>query len=347
MIGGSGSGPIQRPRLSYGCFLQPRHPIKSPALPAFGLLIVLVQGSCATKTAAAAPTPNRPPASGAVTDHVVVISIDGLRPDAITDEDVTLQRLIHEGTAARVAQTILPSTTLPSHTSMLTGLTPAQHGVTWNSDEVEPSGTIGVPTVFDIVHAAGFSTAAFFAKSKFHYLERKGSLDHDEMPGFRQPSWTMARTMPRIERYLAESSPNLLFVHIGEPDYLGHGAGWMGPGYLRAVGMADEGVARVMAAADKSFGAGHYTMIVTGDHGGHDKSHGTSDPRDMTIPWIVWGEGVQAGGTLADTVHTMDTAATVLWLFGIPRPDNWVGVPQTGGFTAEAREKVAVKLRGG
>jgi predicted AlkP superfamily pyrophosphatase or phosphodiesterase len=62
-----------------------------------------------------------PPVS--VSRHVVV-SIDGLRPDAIsTYGAATLQRLMREGSYTLCASTIHPSTTLPSHTSMLTGQT--------------------------------------------------------------------------------------------------------------------------------------------------------------------------------------------------------------------------------
>lgn len=324
-----------------------RHRINSPARRTLGAVFVLFLAACAAKSPSEAPRPASPRVSptGAVTNHVVVISIDGLRPDAISEREPTLQRLMHDGATARVARTILPSTTLPSHTSMLTGVPPSQHGVTWNSDEVDPGGTVRVPTVFELAHAAGFVTAGFFAKSKFRYLLRKGSLDEATLPGLRETSWPLARTLPRIERYLATNHPNLIFIHIGEPDYAGHGSSWMGPAYLRAVETADEGVTRILNAAEQSFGAGNYTLILTADHGGHSNGHGTSLPEDMTIPWLTWGEGVEAGHVIADTVHTMDTAATALWLLGVPRPDKWVGVAQSEAFTAEARTK-AVTPRG-
>ncbi len=326
-------------------FPNPRCNIKNPLFTAAGALIALTFIGCAPRP----PVPAGPePASatGAVTDHVVVVSIDGLRAGAIAEGDAqTLQRLIREGTAALVAQTILPSTTLPSHTSMLTGLEPSEHGVTWNSNEVDPWGTVGVPTVFEIAHAHGFRTAAFFSKSKFHYLQRKGSLDYAEAPGRLANNWPLARTVGDVERYLARSHPNLLFVHIGEPDYAGHSSGWTSPLYARAVADADVGLARLLAALDQAFGAGGYTLIVTADHGGHDRVHGNADPRDLTIPWIAWGDGVQVGGTLPDTVYTMDTAATVLWLLGIPVPALWAGVPQVNAFTPAAKEKAVAAAR--
>src|SRR5687768_12001173 len=73
--------------------------------------------------------------TGFVSNHVVVISIDGLRPDAIAKFNPrTIQRLMKGGSFTLEAKTISLSKTLPSHTSMLTGLDLEQHGVTWNED---------------------------------------------------------------------------------------------------------------------------------------------------------------------------------------------------------------------
>ena len=58
-------------------------------------------------------------------------------------------------------------------------------------------------------------------------------------------------------------------------------------------------------------------MIVTADHGGHGWGHGTTDRRDVTIPWIAWGEGVKGGTRLGAGIRTMDTATTALWLLGL------------------------------
>src|SRR5947207_1123912 len=68
---------------------------------------------------------------GRVTDHVIVISVDGLRPDAIKKYNAeTIERLMSEGRYSLTAQTIKTSLTLPSHTSMLTGVDETVHHVT-------------------------------------------------------------------------------------------------------------------------------------------------------------------------------------------------------------------------
>jgi len=270
---------------------------------------------------------------GRITDHVVVISVDGLRPDAIAKYDArNIRMLMREGRYSLTAQTIPTSLTLPSHTSMLTGVGADIHGVTWNSDKTKEKGYVSVPTIFALAHNAGFTTAAFFSKTKFHHLEIPSTLDFSRSPkGGMDPMFAEERTAGYVADYLGDNNPNLLFVHFMEPDFIGHQFGWMGHMYGMAVREADLGVKRVLATADERWGRGNYTVILTADHGGHGKRHGSTDPLDMTIPWIVWGAGVQAGDTLSG-IHTMDTAATVMWLLGVDAPANWVGKPVTRAF---------------
>ncbi len=87
----------------------------------------------------------------------------------------------------------------------------------------------------------------------------------------------------------------------------------------------------VIISAERAFGAGNFTLIVTADHGGHDRDHGTNDPEDMTIPWIAWGQRVRPG-SLVHHVNTVDTASTILWLFGVPEPNNIAGHPVFAAF---------------
>jgi arylsulfatase A-like enzyme len=87
-----------------------------------------------------------------------------------------------------------------------------------------------------------------------------------------------------------------------------------------------------MEAAEASLGEGEFSLIITADHGGHGKGHGSDDPRDVTIPWIAWGRGVRAGELTGDPVRTVDTASTVLWLLGLSEPTDWHGAPIAAAF---------------
>jgi len=280
------------------------------------------------------PSSRRPvPKLNGLTEHVVLVSIDGLRPDAISaSETPTLSRLAQEGSYTFSAATIVPSKTLPSHTSMLTGQPPDVHGVSWNTNAGLKKRSVGIPTVFGVLRNEGLVTAAFFSKSKFSSLQRPGSLDYSQAPGGWFGYWPADRTVRDIEQYLGHERPHLLFVHLGDPDHAGHDSGWMSSKYGEAVKRVDASIARLLTIAEKSFGSENFTVIVTADHGGHDRDHGSSDPRDVTIPWIAWGRGVSPAA-LARPVETVDTASTIVWLLGMKEQEAWAGKAVTEAFS--------------
>ena len=288
----------------------------------------LLAGACAGN-----PGPGQPRA-GAIAQHVVVISIDGLRPDAIAAAGASnLQRMMREGAYSLRAQTILPSRTLPSHTSMMTGVSPEVHGITWNDEQVEAQGRVRVATMFDMADSAHLHTAAFFGKAKFRHLIHGDAPDEVEAP--RGLEVVMApRITQDVVHYLRFRKPDLLFVHLPDPDIAGHSAGWMSLPYRWAVRRADAAVEQIRRAAVRAFD-GDVVIIVTADHGGHGRDHGTEADTDVLIPWIVWGPGVEAG-RIAERIDTYDTAATALWILGVPVPARWEGRPVATAFQPAA-----------
>ena len=308
------------------------------SLTALGLLALLAGGAaCAAAPAPAAPGRAEPPAQrGRLSDYVLIVSLDGLRPDAIARTRArTLQRLLREGSHSLTAQTILPSRTLPGHMSMLSGKEPQAHRVLHNDDPDETRWTVDVPTVFRLAHEHGFETVAFFSKKKFRQLYEPHTVAHATHPTGWLGQRTAEITASRVERHLRSARPQLVFVHFAEPDNFGHLFGWMSGPYRRAVEYADVRLARILAAADRAYGPGNYTVLVSADHGGHRFTHGSDHPLDTTIPWLAWGRGVRAGTTLPDGIRITDTAATALWLLGIPIPERWVGRPVRAAFAAD------------
>lgn len=128
------------------------------------LLLLLAGWTGGCVSPAAPPTVARP----APALRVVLVSVDGLRPDAIDRADAPhLRRLRARGASSPDAETVRPSITLPSHASMLTGLDFPRHGVVWNNYR---PGHIAHPTILSVVARHGGSTAILFAKDKFHHL---------------------------------------------------------------------------------------------------------------------------------------------------------------------------------
>jgi predicted AlkP superfamily pyrophosphatase or phosphodiesterase len=119
-------------------------------------VLAAATGCSARYVRSATPPPVNSIPSASVSRHVVVVSIDGLRPDAITTfRAPTLQRLMREGSYTLSGRTIDPSKTLPSHTSMLTGQPPERHGVLWNNVATADAESIEVPNVFGLDRERG------------------------------------------------------------------------------------------------------------------------------------------------------------------------------------------------
>ena len=110
--------------------------------------------------------------SGFSHNPIVVISIDGLRADAIRLANATkLLSIIKDGNHFTRSSTIDLSLTLPSHTSMLTGLDYTQHGITWNDYQPE-KGVVQFPTFLELSKKSGLKTAMFITKDKLKHLLR-------------------------------------------------------------------------------------------------------------------------------------------------------------------------------
>lgn len=83
--------------------------------------------------------------AGNKAEHVILISIDGFRPDFYRDADwpaPNLQHMAENGVSADGVRGIFPSVTYPSHTTMITGAYPRRHGIFYNAP-FEPGGSTG------------------------------------------------------------------------------------------------------------------------------------------------------------------------------------------------------------
>lgn len=299
-------------------------------------------------------------------ERVIVISVDGLRPDAIDAADArTLKSLMERGASCTKAETIRPSITLPSHTSMLTGLDFRRHGVVWNNYR---SGYIVHPTVFSVAAQVGKKSAMLFSKDKFHFLaqpaavswiygppapnkipleedytdadyvklalkkEEEGASRHMTAPPVVPPGDLMT-TDEMLARAFAVAWPvqkwPLTFVHFREPDEAGHRKGWMGPEYLAAVKSVDASLGSIVATIEKNGGFAKTALILSADHGGSGRGHyrwmEPDKKENVTIPWICVGPGVPAGLKIDRIVRTFDTAPTALAFLGIGAPEGLDG----------------------
>jgi hypothetical protein len=265
---------------------------------------------------APAPSPNARPY-----DHVVLLSIDGLRPDAIMMTDApNLRRLRAIGAFSTEARTITRSYTLPSHTSMLSGVDADRHGLVHNNFTPR-HGFTRTTTALYHAHDDGLTTAMFVSKPKFRHIAIPGSVDVFERPDYVCPP--VARM---AAEHIARTREGFTFVHFSEPDGAGHDRGWMTASYMRAIAAADRCVGTLLTAIQARADRDRVLLVISADHGGHGRTHGSTRDEDMRIPWIAWGSRVIAGD-FAEPVSTMDSAATALAALGVAIPPEMVGRP--------------------
>jgi hypothetical protein len=293
----------------------PPPPAVAPAVPA---------------TAAAAKTPaaKRPETKGrAAIRHVVIISEDGLRPDALTG----VRPPVHEAILKRAAyslkaRTIRRASTLPSHAAMLSGFDVKEHGLYWNSWKPD-RGYIHVPTVFDAATKSGGFAAAFVGKRKLEHITHPGSVAVVSRPGY-----FCRKVVDEATRYFVEKKPDIEFIHFSDPDDLGHSEGWMSNPQFESIRQTDKCLATLLDAVSAAGLDRDTLFIISADHGGHGHNHDGKIDEDRLIPWIAWGPGIRPGHRIQANISTVDTAATALWVLGYPAPPGMIGKPVTEAF---------------
>lgn len=254
-----------------------------------------------------APTPTpTPPPTPPPKPKVLIITVDGLRADAVAKASApNIRILAGRGSCTYQAQTTFPPHTLPSHASLISGYPPSVHGMTW--DDYRPEkGTIKTPTVFSIAHNAGRRTVMIVGKQKLAHLNAPGTIDVFCLESGGDKSVA--------DRAIIEMAVgfDLMLAQFPDVDLTGHTSGWMSAPYLQKIAQADTVIGTVLAVLPP-----FTTVILTADHGGNGTNHGKNIPEDMTIPWIAAGPTVNESCTLATRVNTMDTAATALHVLGL------------------------------
>ncbi len=270
--------------------------------------------------------------------YVFIISYDQGNPSLIEQTVLpTFHDMEANGARAAEAYTIVPSLTLPSHTSMLTGVGVQKHQITWN-DYRPTNGVVHVPTIFSLAKERGLRTAMFVGKEKFKHLELPGTIDELVWP---QPDDDAKSVARAFAAEFGKTKPNLCFIHFRDPDTVGHKTGAYSKEKVQALKDCDSALKTIKDAIAAAGVLDQSVIILTADHGGHDSkdkegktigTHGDARPEDVLIPWVAWGKDVKKGYTITAPVVQYDTAATALWLLRVPLPEHFWGRPVVSAF---------------
>jgi hypothetical protein len=282
--------------------------------------------------------------------RVLIVSIDGLRPDVALRADMpNLRRLMNDGSFTFLATTTPAAVTLPSHTSMLTGVTIERHGISGNDDEAASNEKLLVPTIFDLAKAAGVSSGMASGKSKFSLYDPP--IDHFWQPEPRAATKVKAgkvisysagtvvsdeETADHAVQIITQFRPRLMFVHFGRNDSIGHGIGWGTAAQVDGLAKTDQDLGRVLDALRSAGVFDQTDVILSADHGGAGRAHGATVEGSKYIPWIIAGPGVRKNVDLTVyrdwPVRTYDTFATACKILGLQYPADIDGRPVDPAF---------------
>ena len=273
-----------------------RGPVRLAFRLALALAVLVVVGGAAAQQPVQTPL-------------LLLISIDGLRPDHVIAADglglkvPNLRRFLAEGTYAEGVQGVIPTVTYPSHTTLITGVWPARHGILANVvfDPLRENQSgwywyaedIRVPTLWDAAARAGLSTASVQwpvsvgARVTWNIPEfwRAGTPDDAKLlravstPGLLAELEADLGPYPRAltpesdeqrgryaARILEKKRPNLLTLHLIALDHAEHESGPGSPESLAVLERLDAVVGALRTAAETVAPGRAYVAIVS-DHG--------------------------------------------------------------------------------
>jgi len=317
------------------------------------LTAVLITAICASL----APAAQQRPAAGG--NHVIIITLDGFPGWAMDDPYLpvpTLRRLAAQGAIAAGMRPVNPTVTWPNHTSIVTGVTPAKHGVLFNGTLVRDPGVpprvepwrdkkdmVHVPTLYDAVHEKGMTTAqidwvAILNASSIDWefperperpetkpaitseMVKAGAIAQKDVDGFAAQNivWRDEVWTDAAVHILREHRPNLLLFHLLTLDSIQHRYGPRTPAAMATMARLDGQIARLVKTLEDTGLMARTTLFIASDHGFRSVKQQVLPNVALRNAGLVTVEGGKVTGT---KVYTVSEGGTALVYVTAPDPD--------------------------
>lgn len=248
---------------------------------------------------------------------VILILVDGMRPDSLENIE-NAQKILGKSTYTMSGTTVYPSVTLPCLISLFHSVAPMRHGTTTNvyTPQVRP-----IPGLCEVLKGAGKECAIFYDWEEVRDVSRPNSIAHSAFYAGKRIGYieTGKRLTEELIAYAKSYKMNFAFLHLACTDWTGHKFGWMGEEYLSAMQSSWDNIEKIMTELGDE-----YTYIITADHGGHDRTHGSEIPEDMIIPIAFCGESFEQGKAV-ENISLLDICPTIATLMGAEPDDEWEG----------------------
>jgi len=303
-------------------------------------VLALVVTACGQDSSG--PETTNPPRQVQAT--ILLVTLDTTRADSLgieTDRVDTpnLEALAEDGVYFKQAYSVTP-TTLPSHTSMMTGLYPADHRVRENGRVIDKQLEL-LPV---LLKGRGYDTAAFVSGFPLagQFGLSRGFAHYDDAFVSDAAERTATETTDlAIDGLKGKTSPFFMWVHYFDPHEPYQPpepfrSQYPGEPYLGEIAYMDQQLGRLVTAFEQQFQGRPLKIIVVGDHGEGLGDHGEALHGNllyqgtMRVPLIVAGSGIEAG-TSERAVSVRQVFDTVL---------DWSGESRAGSLLGEQAEPV-------
>jgi hypothetical protein len=264
------------------------------------------------------------PPTPALARRVYVIVVDGCNRGRLWQADApVIDRLAREGSEYLAMEPAYPARTVVCFSSMLTGATPAEHGMRSN---FAPRLGVRSDSIFDVLEREGRSGRLVGIA---HLLDPFGE-DVVRSVTSVQPTSEIDRSLAAEgRRVVEEEDPDLLVLQLLAADQLGHVRGVRSPEYLDELAETDRHVGDFLAFLEERGKLDGATVILMADHGQGRGigGHGHLDWGERPVPFVVWGEGAVPGAIAREPRSVLELAPTIARLLGVPQPEAARGRP--------------------
>jgi predicted AlkP superfamily pyrophosphatase or phosphodiesterase len=265
------------------------------------VVVAVLFAICVASGANAQPRPSAAP------NHVIIITLDGFGGWALDDPHLplpTLRKLAAQGAVAKGMRPVNPTVTWPNHTSIVTGVTAAKHGVLFNGTLIRETGVaprvepwidkkamVKVETLYDAAHARGMTTAqvdwvAIYNAPTITWefrerppaggggaiaaeMVKAGLVSQADVDAFSGQNIIFRDDVwtKAANHILKQHRPNLLLFHLLTLDSIQHRYGPRTPAAMATMALLDSQIASIMRTLEETGLAKTTTLFILSDHG--------------------------------------------------------------------------------
>ncbi|MHA1593370.1 MAG: alkaline phosphatase family protein [Candidatus Baldrarchaeia archaeon] len=277
-------------------------------------------------------------------NHVIVIFIDGARPDMVKKANTSnMDELLGNGVYFSNAFCYTPSLSHPGTVCLLTGTRPAISGVVSNWQKFP--GGMEIDNIFRIVKEANGTTAHIGDTGVAQYFGRY--VDYVGPPlkdygGIEE--WDEAVFNTSIE-IIKNVKPTFMVIHFSTVDEYGHMYGGVSEQYKKAIEKTDQYIGKIIDALKDAGIYNDALIVLFSDHGHIDRGgHGGSEEVARKILLVFSGPKVRKNVTISDYVYQDYIAPTICYFLGLRLPSATTGRVLYEAFEEDVQRKTLYEI---